>query len=92
MPEELVKLHKDIYLTADMLFVNVIPLFLTLIRKICFAAVKHLSNRNVETIFKTFKYIYSYYMKLGSISQITMQMKNLTHYKIWSTSTCQGGK
>ena len=32
--EELVKLHKDIYFTVDLFFVNGIPLFLTLIRKI----------------------------------------------------------
>ena len=34
VPEDLVKLHKDIYLTADLLFVNGIPFFLTLIFKI----------------------------------------------------------
>ena len=34
VPVELVKLHKDIYLTADLLFVNGILFFLTLIRNI----------------------------------------------------------
>ena len=34
VPEDMVKLHKDIYLTADMFFVNGIPFFLTLSRKI----------------------------------------------------------
>ena len=32
--EDLVKIHKYIYLTADLLFVNGIPLFITLIRNI----------------------------------------------------------
>ena len=32
--EELMKLHKYIYLMADLFFVNSIPFFLTLIRKI----------------------------------------------------------
>ena len=53
--EELVKLHKDIYLTADLLFFNIIPLFLTLIRKKFFTADNHLTNRKVECIFKAFK-------------------------------------
>ena len=59
VPEELVKLHKDIYLTADLLFVNGIPLLITLRRKICFTAVNHLSNRKMKTIFKGFKNICS---------------------------------
>ena len=60
VPEYLVTLHKDIYLMADMLFVNSIPFFLSLRRKICFKAVNHISNRKVETIFKSFKEIYMY--------------------------------
>ena len=53
--EELVKLHKDIYLASDMLFVNSTPLFLNLSRKILFKAVNHVVSRKVETIFKAFK-------------------------------------
>ena len=48
-----------------MLFFNSIPSFLTLIRKICFEAVNNLANIKLETIFKTFKEIYIYYMKCG---------------------------
>ena len=55
VPEELVKIHKDIYLTADMLFVNSISFFLTLRRKIFFTAVNHIANRKVGTIFNAFK-------------------------------------
>ena len=65
VPADLVKLHKDILLTADMLFFNGIPLCITLRRNICFAAVNHISNRKVETIFEVFKDIYIYYMKRG---------------------------
>ena len=65
VPEEMAKLHKDIYLTVDMLFVNGIPFFLTLSRKILFTAFNHLASRKVDTIFKAFKEIYSYYMKSG---------------------------
>ena len=63
--EELLKLHKYIYLMTDLLFVNIITLFLTLISEICFTDIKHLANRKVETICKAFKEINSYYMKHG---------------------------
>ena len=55
VPEELVKLYEDLYLTENLLFVNIIPFFLALIREICFTAVNHLANKKVETIFKAFK-------------------------------------
>ena len=57
MPEDMVKLHKYIYLTSYLFFVNSIPLFLTLSRKICFIDVKYLANRKLESIFKAFKEI-----------------------------------
>ena len=65
VPEELVKLHKDIYLTADMSFVNSIPFFITLLSKIWFTAVNHIVNRKVGIIFKAFREIYTYYVKRG---------------------------
>jgi hypothetical protein len=36
VPMELIKLHKEVFLTTDIFFVNKIPFFLTLSRKICF--------------------------------------------------------
>ena len=63
VPEGLVTLHKDIYLTADMLFINGIPFFLKLIRKICLTSFNHIANIKVDTILKSFKEVYSYYMK-----------------------------
>ena len=50
---------------ADLFFVNKIPFFLTLSRKICFTAVNHLANRTVLEIFKAFKEIYTYYLHCG---------------------------
>ena len=63
VPKDLEKLNKDIYLTADMFFVKIIPFFINLISKICFTSINHTTNRKVDTIFKAFKDIYSYYMK-----------------------------
>ena len=65
VPEELVKLYGDIYLTAYLLFVNSIPFFIALIKKICFTSVNNLSNKKLETIFNAFKEIYIYYTKRG---------------------------
>ena len=63
--KEFVKLHKDIYLTEDLFFVNNIPFFINLRRKICLKVVNHLANGKLETIPMAFKEIYSYYMKRG---------------------------
>jgi len=65
VPKEFMKLHKDVFLTADLFFVNKIPFFLTLSRVIYFTAVNHLQDRKVESIFKAFKEIYVYYLHRG---------------------------
>ena len=65
VPVEMLKLHKEVFLMADIFFVNKIPFFLTLSRKICFMAVNHLADRTVPEIFKAFKEIYQYYLHRG---------------------------
>jgi hypothetical protein len=65
VPVALLKLHKEVFLTVDIFFVNKIPFFLTLSRKICFTAVNHLADRTVPQIFKAFKEIYQYYLHRG---------------------------
>jgi hypothetical protein len=49
------ELHTEVFSTTDILFVNKIPFFLTLSRKICFPEVNHLADRMVPQIFKAFK-------------------------------------
>ena len=46
VPKELLKLHKEVFLTADIFFVNKIPFFLTLSRAICFTAVTPSCEQN----------------------------------------------
>ncbi len=58
VPKELLNLHQEVFLTADIFFVNKIPFFLTLSRKICFTAVNHIANRTVPQIFMAFKEVY----------------------------------
>ena len=65
IPLELLKLHKEVFLTSDIFFVNKIPFFLTLSCKITFTAVNHLADRIVPQIFKAFKEIYQYYLQRG---------------------------
>jgi hypothetical protein len=60
---ELMKLHKEVFLTTDILFVNKNMFFLTLSRKITFTAINHLADRMVPQIFKAFKEIYQYYLQ-----------------------------
>jgi hypothetical protein len=65
VPMELMKLHKEVFLTTDIFFVNKITFFLTLSRKICFTAVNHLAYHTVPHIFKAFKKMYQYYLHRG---------------------------
>jgi hypothetical protein len=65
VPKELLKLHKEVFLTTDIFFVNKIPFFLTLSRNISFTAVNHLADRTVPQIFKAFKEMYQYYLHHG---------------------------
>jgi hypothetical protein len=61
----LLKLHKEVFLTTDIFFVNKIPFFVTLSRKICFTAVNYLAEKTVPQIFKAFKEMYQYYLQRG---------------------------
>jgi hypothetical protein len=65
VPVEILKLHKEVYITADLFFVNKIPFFLMLSCKICFTAINHLTDRTVLQIFMAFKEIYQYYLLRG---------------------------
>jgi hypothetical protein len=65
VPMELLKLHKEVFLTADIFFVIKIPFFLTLSCNICFTAVNNLAGRTVPQIFKAFKEMYQYYLQQG---------------------------
>jgi hypothetical protein len=60
---ELLKLHKDVFMTTYIFFVNKIPFFLVLSLNITFTAVNHLAERTVPHIFKAFKEMYQYYLQ-----------------------------
>ena len=48
IPMDLLKLHKEVFLTLDIFFVNNIPFLLTLSQKICFTAVNHLYRHSTK--------------------------------------------
>jgi hypothetical protein len=54
---ELLKLHKEEYITVNLFFVNMIPFFLMLSCMICFMAISHLADTPVLQIFMAFKEI-----------------------------------
>ena len=60
-PKELIKLHKYVFMTSYILFLNGITFFIFLSHKIMI----HLSVRISVTLFKYFMEIYMYYMKCG---------------------------
>ena len=60
-----VKLHKDLFMIADIFFINRITRFIYLGRNIIFIALIYLSDRKSIAIFKAFKQIYMYYSKHG---------------------------
>ena len=64
VPAESLNLHKEVFLTADIFFMNKIPFFL-MSWKPCFTAVNHLMHRTVPEIFKAFKEIHMYYLHHG---------------------------
>jgi hypothetical protein len=63
VPVELLKLHKEVYITANLFFVNKIPFFLMLSHKTSFTAINHLADSTVPQIFMAFKEIYQYYLQ-----------------------------
>ena len=65
IPTEIRELHRLVTLSIDVFFVNKIPFFMTLSRKICFSTVTHLANRKISTIFAALKSIFMYYLQKG---------------------------
>ena len=62
---EIRNLHRFVTLSIDVFFVNKVPFFITLSRKICFSTVTHLANRKIPTIFAALKSIFMYYLQKG---------------------------
>ena len=58
-------LKKTVFLTAYIFFVNGIPFFISLSRKIYFTGVSHLKGRTVVTIFYAVRAVFIFYLQQG---------------------------
>ena len=65
IPKEIANLKKTVFLTADICFVNRIPFFISLSRKIDFTEVSHLKGRTTAIIFNAFKDNFRFYLQRG---------------------------
>ena len=65
VPRGIIKLQKYLFVTDDIIFVNGIPSFISINRKIIFTLVNHLTDSKSNTVFKSLKKIYIYYTKPG---------------------------
>ena len=67
IPKGIMDKHKNVFMSVDTFFVNQIPFFLSLSRKINYTGVQNLSNRKVRTAFAAFVAIYSFYRRRNFI-------------------------
>jgi hypothetical protein len=65
VPKEILEVHKEVTLSADVFFVIKIPFLLTISKHLCYTAVSHLADQKIETIFKAFKQVFQIYSNQG---------------------------
>ena len=65
VPQEILDLHRQVYLTADIFYVNKIPFLLTISRKLCFTTVTHLADKKLETVLASYKEVHNLYATRG---------------------------
>jgi hypothetical protein len=65
VPRSIMERHQDVTLYANIIFVNKIPFFITISRKIKFGTVKVLKNQKHTTILQAFKNVNALYKNRG---------------------------
>jgi hypothetical protein len=65
LPKEIIETYRDVTLCIDIMFVNKIPFFLSISRKIRFITVEVLNNRKQASLIKALRPIYGIYRKQG---------------------------
>ena len=65
IPKDITNLKKTVFLTAVIFFVNRIPLFIYLSKKIDFTRVSHPKLRTAAIIFDAFKAIFIFHIQRG---------------------------
>jgi hypothetical protein len=65
VPLEIMDKCEDLVICGDIMFVNKIPFFITITRKLNFGAVETFKNREIENVIKAMKNVTSIYNKRG---------------------------
>ena len=65
VPPEIMSVHQDVTLAADIMFINAIPFFVTVSRNIKFGTVHNLPDRQVPTLIKAIREVINVYKARG---------------------------
>jgi hypothetical protein len=65
LPHDIMSTYRDITLSADIMYVNKIPFFVTISRHVHFSTVEMLYNRTAETMTKAMKQVFDVYKQRG---------------------------
>jgi hypothetical protein len=65
VPRDISDLHKEVYLTTDIFFVNQVSFLLTYSRHLRFTTVTHLSDRKIQTIVYAYGEVHQLYYGRG---------------------------
>jgi hypothetical protein len=65
LPQEIMENYRNVILCIDIMFVNRIPFFLTISKKLHFITAEVLDNRKEESLIKALKRVYGVYRKRG---------------------------
>jgi hypothetical protein len=65
VPQVILDLHKEVYMSADIFFVNQISFLLTYSRHLCFTAVTHLADRKTSNILAAYQEVHQLYLRRG---------------------------
>ena len=65
VPKKILALHKNITLAADLMFINKLPFFISISRKLQFTTSESTPNKTAETLFKSVKKIKDIYNERG---------------------------
>jgi hypothetical protein len=65
VPKHILTLHKDVFLTVNLFYVNKIGFLITHSRGICLTTVKWLDNRNIAGVFAALCEVFNAYKKRG---------------------------
>eukprot|EP00957_Ditylum_brightwellii_P183278 13960761-Ditylum_brightwellii.AAC.1 len=67
VPQELINLHQEVIMAANILYINKIPFCTSVLRNIKFTTTKNINNRKKSTLLTAIKKIFKFYMSQGFV-------------------------